>query len=84
MRFNRVPERLTDSDSVVVLAADLFAVDVSAGFKIGDDSLHGALGDSDFQCHLSKYQGRISRQEHQHVNMIRQKQPMGTSRLARS
>ena len=80
MRFIRMSERLIRSDSVVVLTADLFAVDDSAGLKIGNDPLHGPLGDSDVQCHFSKHQGRLSRQEHQDVSMIRQNRPMGTRR----
>ena len=72
-------ERLINSNSVVVLAADFFAVDDIAGLQIGDDPLHGPLGNTDLQCHLSQHQGRTSRQEHQHMRMIRQKRPMGTS-----
>jgi hypothetical protein len=39
----------------VVLAANLFAFDDSAGFEIGDDPLHGALRYSNLQRHLSKH-----------------------------
>jgi len=81
MRFNRMAERLISSNPVVVLAAELFAIDDSAGLEIRDHPLNGPLGDSDLQCHLSQHQRRISRQEHQHVRMIRQKRPMGTSRF---
>ena len=55
MRCNRMSERLISSDSVVVLAADLFTLNDSARLEIGDDPLHGPLGDSDLQCHLSKH-----------------------------
>lgn len=81
MRFIRMSERFICSDSVVVLATDFFAIDESAGLEIGDDPLHGPFGDSDSQRHLSQHQGGISRQEHQHVPMIRQKRPLGTSQF---
>src|SRR5438105_880013 len=81
MRFIVMSERLIGLDSVAVLAADFFTIDDSAGLEIGDDPLYGPLGDSDLQCHLSKHQRRISRQDHQHVRMIRQKSPMSTGRF---
>ena len=80
-RLNRVPESLVGPNTVVVLAANFFAFDKSTNFELGDDPLHGPLGDSDLHCHLSKHQGRISRQEQQHVRIIRQKRPMGNIRF---
>ncbi len=66
-----MPKWLLGSDHVVVLAAHLLALDDSARFQIGDDPLHGALGNSYLHRHLAKHQGWISRQEYQHVRMIR-------------
>ena len=80
-RFIRVPKGLIDSDSVVVLAANLFALDNSAGFEIGNDPLHGSLGYSYVLRHLSQHNGWISRQENQYMRMIRQKRPTDTSRF---
>ena len=53
MRFICVSQGLIDSDSVVVLAANLFAFDDAAGFEIGNDPLHGSLGDSYPHRHLA-------------------------------
>ena len=83
MRRDGMWERLIHPDPIVVLPADLFALDDSAALKIGNDPLHGPLGDSDLQRHLSKHRRRISPQDDQHVRMIRQKRPMGTSRFRR-
>lgn len=47
MRCNRMAKRLIGTDPVVVLTADLFAVDDPAGLKIGDNPLHSPFGDSD-------------------------------------
>ena len=47
----------------MVLAANLFAFDDFAGFEIGDNPLHGALGYSYLKCHLAQHKGWISRQE---------------------
>ncbi len=80
-RFRRVSKWLIGEDSVVVLAANLFAFDDPAGFEIGDDPLHGALGDSHLQRHFSKHQRRISRQHYEHVRMIREKRPTRRSRF---
>ena len=81
--FIPMPERLIKSDAVAVLAADLFAFDDSARFKIGDDPLHGPLGDPDVQCHLAKHERWISRQQHQHVRVVRQVRPLDTGRFRR-
>lgn len=67
VRFNRVPQRLIGPNLVVILAAYLFPFDKSAGFKIGDDSLHRAFGDSDLLCDLAEHQGRIACQQHEHM-----------------
>ncbi len=50
-----MPKGLIGSDSVVVLAANLFAFDDSAGFEIGNDPLHGSLGYSYVLRHLSQH-----------------------------
>jgi hypothetical protein len=55
MRFIRMSERLIDSDSIAILAADLFALNDLVGLEIGDDPLHGPLGDPDFQRHFSQH-----------------------------
>lgn len=83
MRFHGMPERLLRSNPVLVLAADLFAVDDSAGLQIGDDPLHGPFGDSDLQRHLAQHHRRVARQEHQDVPMICQKRPLRTIRRRR-
>jgi len=79
MRLIRMAKRLIRSNSVAVLAAELFAFDEPGRLQIGDDPLHGPLGNSDSQCHLSKHDRRILRQEHQDVCVIGQKRPMGCS-----
>lgn len=84
MRFDRVSERLIRSDSVVVLTADSFAVDDSTGLEVDDDSLHGPFGDSDLARDFAKYKPRLSRQQRQHVRVIREKRPLGPGRLRRS
>lgn len=78
-----MPQRLFVAYAVVVLTADLFALDGSDRFKIGDDPLHGALGDSHLQRHFAKNDERISRDEHQDVRVIRQKRPMRAGRSRR-
>lgn len=80
MRFIRMPEPLIGADPILIPPADLVTFDDTAGFKIGDDPLHGALGDSYMDRHLSQHERRIPRQDHQHVRMVRQKRPMGADR----
>ncbi len=55
MGFNRMPEGAIGSNPVMVLAADLFPFDESSSFQIGNDALHGSLGNSDLQCHFAKH-----------------------------
>ena len=73
-------KRLLISNSIVVLATNFFALDDSRRFKISDDPLHGALGYTHLPRHLSKHKKWISRQQNQHVRMIRQKRPMSANR----
>ena len=83
MRFIRMSERLIIPDSVFILPADLFPLDEAAGLQVGNDPLHGPLGDSNPHGHLSQHQGRAARQEQQHMRVIRQKSPLGPSRFRR-
>lgn len=56
MRFTCVPQRLIGLNSIPILSANFFAFDESARFKIGDDPLHGTLGDSHLQRDLPEHQ----------------------------
>ena len=51
---------LIDSDSVVVLPTDFLALDVPTRLQIGNDPLHGTLGNLDLQGHVAKDNGWVS------------------------
>lgn len=83
VRLNGVPERVIGLNEVVILAADLFALEDPAGFEIGDDPLDGSFRNSDLQRHFAKHHRRVARQQHQDVRVVRQESPLQRVRIFR-
>lgn len=55
MRFHGMPERLIAHNAIAVLTPDLFSLQDSSFFEVGDNSLDRPLGDPDFDRYLTKY-----------------------------
>lgn len=54
-----MPQGLVGSNPVVVLASDLFTLQDATGFQVGNDPLHGTLGNPDLQGNFTQHDGRV-------------------------
>ena len=75
MRFDRMTEGLVGADPVAVLAADPLPLKESRLLEVGDDPLHGTLGDSHAGRHLAKHERGILREQDENVAVIGEHRP---------
>jgi hypothetical protein len=80
VRDYRVAERLIRVQ-LVMIAALALAREVAFRFEIGDDALHGPLGDSNSGCDFTQSNPRLLRDANQDVGVIAQKRPVKVGRV---
>jgi len=81
VRDNRVAERSIRVQLVMIAAALALAREVASFFEIGDDALHGPLGDPDSGCDFTQSNLRLLRDANQNVGVIAQKHPVKVGRV---
>ncbi len=82
MRGYRVAERSIRVQLVMIAAALALAREVASFVEIGDDALHGPLGDPDSGCDFTQSNLRLLRDANQNVGVIAQKRPVKFGRVA--
>ena len=81
VRGYRVAERSIRVQLVMIAAALALAREVACFFEIGDDALHGPLGDPDSGCDFTQSNLRLLRDANQNVGVIAQKRPVKVGRV---
>ena len=81
VRDYRVAERLIRVQ-LVMIAALALAREVSCFLEIGDNALHGPLGDPDSGCDFTQSNLRLLRDANQNVGVIAQKRPVKVARVS--
>lgn len=77
MGLNRVSERLSGIDGIVI-PSPLPLPDQDPGIdEVGDDHLYRPLGDPDLPGNFAQRRIWIGNQTQQHVRVVRQKRPLG-------
>ncbi len=76
MRGYRVAERSIRVQLVIIAAALALVREVASFFEIGDDALHGPLGDPNSGCDFTQSNPRFLRDANQNVGVIAQKCPV--------
>lgn len=82
VRGYRVAERSIRVQLVTIAAALALAREVTCFFEIGDDALHGPLGDPNSGCDFTQSNLRLLRDANQNVGVIAQKCPVKVGRAA--
>jgi len=77
VRLDRVAHRAITGDFVFVLAASPVAGQVALFLEVGDDALHGALGDADACGDLAQPEAGVLRQAEQDVTVVGEERPPG-------
>lgn len=75
-RLGGVPEDGAHGDLVPIATSVTHPLEVSVGLQVGDDRLHGALGESAGGGHIAQAYGRVSRDRHEHAGVIREESPI--------
>ena len=75
MRLDRMPQVPFRQNAVMILAADLFALNEAARLQVGKKSLHGSFGNPNLPGHFSQHQRRVAGQQQQHMRVVRQERP---------
>jgi hypothetical protein len=81
VRGYRVAERSIRVQLVMIAAALALAREVASFFEIGDDTLHGSLGDPDSGCDFTQPNLRLLCDANQNVGVIAQKRPVKIRRV---
>jgi len=81
VRGYRVAERSIRVQLVLIAAALALVREVASFFEIGDDVLHGPLGDPDSDCDFAQPNARLLRDANQNVGVIAQKRPVNVGRV---
>ena len=68
------------STQLIIAAALALAREVASSFEIGDDALHGPLGDPDSGCDFTQSNLWLLRDANQNVGVIAQKRPVKVGR----
>ncbi len=77
MHDDRMAEMAVAVNLVTIPTALADTRDETAYFKVGDDPLHGSLGDPHTLRHLTQQDSRLPRDAEQHVPVVGQKGPGG-------
>ena len=75
MGLDGVSQWLLGEDQILVLSSHFLSLDEAGGFKVLDDSLDGAFGNSDPCSDFSQNQLRLSFNQDEHVGVVGQKRP---------
>jgi hypothetical protein len=81
VRGDRVAEWSIRAHFVTIAATLALARDVPCCFEIGDDALHGPLGDPNSGCDFAQPNLRLLRKTNQNVCVIAQERPVNVGRF---
>ena len=80
MRDDRVAKRSIRVQLVMIASSHAPARGVASFLEIGDDALHGPLGDPNWGCDFTQPDPRLLRGANQYVGVIAQKRPVKLAR----
>ncbi len=81
VRLDRMRQRAVQVHLVAIPPPLARAREVTSFFEIGDDALHGPLGDPDSGCDFMQSNLRLLRDANQNVGVIAQKRPVKVGRV---